>query len=71
MKDLIKWETYTVILEKQLTVIGMYNQDKLDKLLAGQSSTQYISPKTHPSEENKYVKFDEYKLLENQFDRWG
>ena len=35
----------------------------------GQSSKSYMLLKTHPSEKNKTVKFDEYKLLCNQIDR--
>ena len=38
-------------------------KEKLDKQLAGQSSTPYMSLKTNPLANNKTVKFDEYKLL--------
>ena len=45
------------------------NKEKLDKQLAGQSSTPYMSFKLHHSEKCISVKFDEYKLLDNQTDR--
>ena len=44
-------------------------KEKLDKQLAGQSSIPYMSIKTHPSTKNNIVKFDEYKLMNNQIDR--
>ena len=45
-------------------------KEKLKKKeIAGQSTTPYISLKTHLSEKHKPVKFDEYSLLNNQIDR--
>ena len=41
-------------------------KEKLDSKLGDESSTTYMSLKTHPSTENKIKKFDEYKLLHNQ-----
>ena len=38
-------------------------------MLAGESSTPYISLEIHPSAKNKIVKFDECKMLDNQIDR--
>ena len=44
-------------------------KEKLNKQTTGQSSTPYKSLKAHPSAKDKIVKFDEYKLLNNQIDR--
>ena len=45
-------------------------KDKLEKQLVGQSSTPYIACKIHPSEKCKSVKFDGYKLFDNQIHRF-
>ena len=50
------------------TDIHVRTKTKLDKQLAGQSPTPYMSL-THTSEKYRSFKFDEYKLLENQTDR--
>ena len=44
-------------------------KEKLHKQLTGQNTTPYISLKTHPSEKWKSVKFDEFKLLDNQTEK--
>ena len=44
-------------------------KERLDYKLAGQSSTPYMSLKTHPSATNKRVMFDQHNLLHNQIDR--
>ena len=45
-----------------------YNQTKLDKQVVGQSSTSYMSLKTHPCKKSKLVRFHAHKLLDNQTD---
>ena len=44
-------------------------KEKFGNILAGRSSTPYMSLKIHPSTKNTVVKFDEYKLLYNQIER--
>ena len=44
-------------------------KEKLDKQLESKSSTPYMSLKTNPSTKIKIVKFNEYKLLNNQIDK--
>ena len=43
-------------------------KEKLDKQLTGQTSTPFMSYKTHPYEKCKSSRFGEYKLLVNQTD---
>ena len=44
---------------------------KLDKQLAGQSSTLHMPSKTHPYEKHTAINFDVYKSLAKQIDRLG
>ena len=57
------------ILEAVESAKHVVTEEKLEKQIAGQSSTPYMSLKTYPSEKHESVRFYEHKLLDNQIDR--